>query len=66
MESKELMEAIFNQLFIARVELNTRFRRNFDLRNDPWWRKRLRDMVSNMRQNNAVIDALIDGRVVCK
>ena len=66
MDSKELAEAIINQVMIARVDLNDRFRKIFKMRNDPWWRKYLRHMLRSMRQNQAIIDALISGRIVCK
>ena len=66
MDSKELQEAIINQVVIARVDLNNRFRRIFKMRNDPWWRKHVRYMLHTMRQNKAIIDALIRGRIVCK
>ena len=66
MEAEELSEAIINQVVIARVDLNNRFRRIFKMRNDPWWRKHLRYMLRIMRQNKAVIDALISGKIVCK
>ena len=51
---------------IARVDLNNRFRNIFRMRQDPWWRKQLRYMLRTMRQNKAIIDALISGRIVCK
>ena len=66
MDGKELQEAIINQVLIARVDLNDRFRKIFKMRHDPWWRKYLRYMVRTMRQNKAIIDALISGRIVCK
>ena len=66
MDGKELAEAIINQVLIARVDLNDRFRKIFKMRNDPWWRKYLRHMLRNMRQNKAIIDALSSGRIVCK
>lgn len=66
MDGKELQEAIINQVVIARVDLNNRFRRIFKMRNDPWWRKRLRYMLRTMRQNKAIIDAYVSGRIVCK
>ena len=66
MDGKELQEAIINQVLVARVDLNGRFRRIFKMRNDPWWRKYLRNMLRTMRQNKAIIDALISGRIVCK
>ena len=66
MGAEELSEAIINQVVIARVDLNNRFRRIFKMRNDPWWRKHLRYMLRIMRQNKAVIDALISGKIVCK
>ena len=66
MDGKKLEEAIINQVLIARVDLNDRFRKIFKMRNDPWWRKHLRYMLRTMRQNKAIIDALISGRIVCK
>ena len=66
MDGKELHEAIINQVLIARVDLNDRFRKIFKMRKDPWRRKYLRYMLRNMRQNKAIIDALISGRIVCK
>ena len=66
MDGKELYEAIINQVLIARVDLNDRFRKIFKMRNDPWWRKHIRYMLRAMRQNKAIIDALISGRIVCK
>ena len=66
MYGKKLEEAIINQVLIARSDLNDTFRKNFKMRNDPWWRKYLRYMVRTMRQNKAIIDALISGRIVCK
>ena len=66
MDGKELEEAIINQVMIARVGLNDRFRKIFRMRHDPWWRKHLRYMLRTMRQNKAIIDALISGRIVCK
>ena len=66
MDGKKLEEAIINQVLIARVDLNDRFRKIFKMRNDPWWRKYLRYMLRTMRQNKAIIDALSRGRIVCK
>ena len=66
MDGKKLEVAIINQVMIARVDLNGRFRKIFKMRNDPWWRKHLRYMLRTMRQNKAIIDALISGRIVCK
>ena len=66
MDGKELQEAIINQVLIARVDLNNRFRKSFKMRNDPWWRKHLRYMLRTMRQNQAVINAYVSGRIVCK
>ena len=66
MEAKELFEAIIHQVLIARVDLNDRFRKIFKMRHDPFWRKYLRYMLRTMRQNKAIIDALISGRIVCK
>ena len=66
MDGKKLEEAIINQVLIARVDLNYRFRKIFKMRNDPWWRKHIRYMLRTMRQNKAIIDALISGRIVCK
>lgn len=66
MDSKELQEAIIDQVLIARVDLNNRFRKFFKMRNDPWWRKHLRYMLRTMRQNQAIIDAYVSGRIVCK
>ena len=66
MDGKELEDAIINQVLIARVDLNNRFRKFFKMRNDPWWRKYLRHMLRTMRQNKAIIDALASGRIVCK
>lgn len=66
MDSNELQEATINQLLIARVDLNNRFRKIFRMRQDPWWRKYLRYMLRTMLQNKAIIDALISGRIVCK
>ena len=66
MDGNELQEAIINQVIIARVDLNNRFRKIFRMRHDPWWRKHLRYMLRAMRQNKTIIDALISGRIVCK
>ena len=66
MDGKKLEEAIINQVLIARVDLNDRFRRIYKMRSDPWWRKYLRHMLRTMRENKAIIDALISGRIVCK
>ena len=66
MDGKKLEEAIIEQVLIARADLNDRFRKIFKMRNDPWWRKYLRYMLRTMRQNKAIIDALISGRIVCK
>ena len=66
MDGKKSEEAIINQVLIARADLNDRFRKIFKMRNDPWWRKYLRYMLRTMRQNKAIIDALISGRIVCK
>ena len=66
MNGKELQEAIINQVLIARVDLNYRFRKFFRMRHDPWWRKHIRYMLRTMRQNKSIIDALISGRIVCK
>lgn len=66
MDGKELQEAIIDQVMIARVDLNNRFRKFFKMRNDPWWRRRLRYMLRTMRQNQAIIDAYVSGRIVCK
>lgn len=66
MDSNELQEAIIDQLLIARVDLNNRFRNIFRMRQDPWWRTYLRYMLRTMRQNKEIIDALISGRIVCK
>ena len=66
MEGKKLEEAIINQVLIARADLNDRFRKIFKMRNDPRWRKYLRYMLRTMRQNKAIIDAWISGRIVCK
>ena len=66
MDGNELQEAIINQVVIARVDLNYRFRKIFRMRRDPWWRKRIRYMLRTMRQNRAVIDAYVSGRIVCK
>ena len=66
MDGRELQEAIIKHVMIARVDLNDRFRRIFQMRNDPWWRKYLRRMLRTMRENKAIIDALISGRIVCK
>ena len=66
MNGKELQEAIINQVLIARVYLNDRFRKIFKMRKDPWWRKYLRYMLRTMRENKAIIDAFASGRIVCK
>ena len=66
MDNKELQEAIIEQVLIARVDLNDRFRKIFRMRHDPWWRKYLRHMLRTMRQNKAIIDAFVNGRIVCK
>ena len=66
MDGKKLEEAIIEQVLIARADLNDRFRRIFKMRKDPWWRKYLRHMLSTIRENKAIIDALISGRIVCK
>lgn len=66
MDGKELQEAIIDQVMIARVDLNYRFRKIFRMRHDPWWRKHLRYMLRAMRQNQAIIDAYVSGRIVCK
>ena len=66
MDGKELQKAIIKHILVARVDLNGRFRRIFKMRNDPWWRKYLRHMLRTMRENKAIIDALISGRIVCK
>ena len=66
MDGKELQEAINNQVLIARVDLNDRFRGIFKMRSDPLCRRYLRRMLRTMRENKAIIDALISGRIVCK
>ena len=66
MDGKELHGAIINQVLIARVDLNDRFRKIFKMRKYPWCRTHLRYMLRNMRENKAIIDALISGRIVCK
>ena len=66
MDGKELHEAIINQVLIARVDLNDRFRKIFKMRHDPWWRKYLRHMLRTMRENKAIIDAFASDRIVCK
>ena len=66
MDGKELHEAIINQVLIARVDLNYRFRKIFKMRKYPWCRKHLRYMLRTMRQNKAIIAALTSGRIVCK
>ena len=66
MDGKELQEAIINQVVIARVDLNYRFRKIFRMRHDPRWRKHLRYMLRAMRQNQAIIDAYVSGRIACK
>ena len=66
MDGRELQKAIISQVMVARVNLNDRFRRFYKMRSDPWWRKHLRYMLRIMRENKAIIDALISGRIVCK
>lgn len=66
MDSKGLQEAIINHVLIARAYLNNRFRKFFEMRNDPRWRKHLRYMLRIMRQNQAIIEAYVSGRIVCK
>ena len=66
MDVRELQKAIINQVMIARVDLNYRFRKIFRMRHYPWCRKHIRYMLRTMRQNKEIIDALISGRIVCK